>query len=63
VTPSLIDAMRTGFASLPGLTLSLATAARLWGVDRLACDVALRVLVEEGFLQRTTDDLFEQARH
>jgi hypothetical protein len=26
---------------------------RLWGLDAVTCDVALRILIEEGFLYRT----------
>jgi hypothetical protein len=40
---------------MPGLSLTLAQAARLWNVDRLRCLDALDALMNEGFLYRARD--------
>jgi hypothetical protein len=53
VTPALLDRMRGEFRAMPGLHLTLRQATRLWGIDAVTCDVALRILVEDGFLYRT----------
>ena len=58
VTPALLDTIRTRFLASPGLHMTLGTAARLWQLDPVVCDVALRVLIEEGFLMRTADERF-----
>jgi len=53
VTTTLLDRIRGEFREMPGLHLTLRQAMRLWGIDAVTCDVALRILVEEGFLYRT----------
>ena len=46
---------------MPGLHLTLRQAMRLWVLDALTCDVALRILVEDGFLCRTRRGAFQRA--
>ena len=53
LTDALLQRIRGEFREMPGLTLTLGQASRLWSLDPVACDVALRVLVEERFLTRT----------
>jgi hypothetical protein len=61
VTPALLAQIRGEFREMPGLTLTLRQASRLWNLDPLTCDVALRVLVEEQFLARTRQGGFRRA--
>ena len=61
VTEALLQRIRGEFREMPGLTLTLRQAARLWSLDPVACDVALRILVEENFLGRTRRGLFQLA--
>jgi hypothetical protein len=58
---TLLQRIRGEFLEMPGLTLSLPQAARLWSLDPVACDMALRILVEENFLGRTRRGLFQLA--
>jgi hypothetical protein len=61
VTDALLDRIRGEFREMPGLSLTLRQAARLWRLDAVACDVALRILVEERFLDRTRRGVFRLA--
>ena len=40
------------YLQMPGLPLTVAQAARLWGVDEPLCVMTLNALVERGFLLR-----------
>ena len=51
----LLSTIRAEYEDLPGLSLTLAQAARLWNVDRRECLEALEVLTKEGFLSRARD--------
>jgi hypothetical protein len=61
VTPALLAQIRGEFREMPGLTLTLRQASRLWNLDPLTCDVALRTLVDEQFLGRTRLGGFRRA--
>ena len=61
VTTCLLDRIRGEFREMPGLHLTLRQAMRLWALDALTCDVALRILVEDGFLCRTRRGAFQRA--
>jgi len=61
VTPALLAQIRGEFREMPGLTLTLRQASRLWHLDLLTCDVALRTLVDERFLGRTRLGGFRRA--
>jgi hypothetical protein len=61
VTPALLDRVRGEFREMPGLHLTLRQGMRLWGLDAVTCDVALRILVEEGFLYRTRRGIVQRA--
>ena len=61
VTPALLAQIRGEFREMPGLSLTLRQASRLWNLDALTCDVALRMLVEEQFLARTRLGGFRRA--
>jgi hypothetical protein len=61
LTAQLLERIRGEFREMPGLTLTLRQASRLWNLDPVTCDVALRILVEERFLAHTRRDAFRRA--
>jgi hypothetical protein len=61
LTDTLLQRIRGEFREMPGLTLTLRQAARLWSLDPVACDMALRILVEERYLNRTIRGAFRLA--
>ena len=50
--------MRRDFGVLPGLTLTLAQARRLWALHESACRELLDALVAEGFLWVRSDSRY-----
>ena len=42
------------YREMPGLSVTSAQAARLWGVTKPTCALALMTLVEAGILKRTS---------
>jgi hypothetical protein len=52
-SPSLVERVRGEFNEMPGLQLTVAQAARLWGLDVAACTNVIDTLVETAFLRRT----------
>jgi hypothetical protein len=61
LTDTLLHRIRGEFREMPGLTLTLRQASRLWSLDPVACDMALRILVEERYLDRTLRGAFRRA--
>jgi hypothetical protein len=51
------------FLEMPGLRLTEPQARRLWGLDRYACGLLLRSLVEAKFLFQTRDGAFMRVEH
>jgi len=49
----LVDRVRGEYLEMPGLTLTIVQAQRLWGLDETRCSSVLASLVDAGFLQRT----------
>ena len=49
------------FLEMPGLTLTVAQAARLWASDSTLCRAVLTSLVEKRFLVRTRNASFARA--
>jgi hypothetical protein len=47
--------IRAEFMEMPGLSVTLAQAARLWNADRSQCFEALETLSREGFLYHIRD--------
>jgi hypothetical protein len=47
------ERIRAEYEEMPGLSLSLDQARRLWGLDERVCTEVLTALVESGFLRRT----------
>jgi hypothetical protein len=58
------DALRRAqaeFLEMPGLTLTVAQASRLWSFDSELCTEVLSTLVERRFLVRTRHHTFARA--
>lgn len=52
-TLPLVDRVRNEFLEMPGLRLTPAQAARLWGVDDASCHHVIAALVRAAFLRWT----------
>jgi hypothetical protein len=55
------ERVRGEFREMPGLTLTLAQAGRLWSLDAVTCADVLSYLVSTGFLCRRPDGAFSRA--
>ena len=53
VTQQLARVVRAEYAEMPGLSVTLAQAQRLWGVDERTCRRVFDGLVARGVLRRT----------
>jgi hypothetical protein len=51
-TRHLVERIRSEYLEMPGLTLTLPQAQRLWGLDAVQCQHILGALVDAGFLRR-----------
>jgi hypothetical protein len=58
----IAERVRGEFRALPGLTLTLAQARKLWSLDAATCTEVLSYLVTVGFLCRKADGAFERRR-
>lgn len=58
---SITERVRGEFREMPGLTLTLAQAGRLWSLDTATCTEVLTSLVSSGFLSRRPDGAFCRA--
>jgi hypothetical protein len=58
VVQELTDRVRAEYAEMPGLSLTLAQAQRLWAVDRHTCEKVFSALTARGFLRVTTRRCF-----
>jgi hypothetical protein len=61
LTAQLLNRIRGEFREMPGLSLTLRQASRLWNLDPVLCDTALRILVEERYLDHTRRGTFRLA--
>jgi hypothetical protein len=57
----ITERVRGEFREMPGLTLTLAQAGRLWSLDAATCGDVLSHLVATGFLCRRADGAFCRA--
>jgi hypothetical protein len=57
----IAERVRGEFREMPGLTLTLAQARRLWSLDSSTCRDVLAQLVEAGFLSRKADGSYGRA--
>ena len=60
-TGLIAERVRGEFREMPGLTLTLAQAGRLWSLDANMCTEVLTYLVGIGFLCRREDGAFCRA--
>jgi hypothetical protein len=58
---TLMEHVRAEYAEMPGLSVTLSQAQRLWSVDRATCDEALRRLIASGVLRLTAKGRFIRA--
>jgi hypothetical protein len=49
----IVTRVRSEFLEMPGLQLTVAQAARLWGLDQRACHDLIEALVATAFLRWT----------
>lgn len=56
--PEILRRIKGEFDEMPGLRLTPAQAARLWGLDHATCEHTLARLVEQRILSRTRDGAF-----
>jgi hypothetical protein len=54
----LIVRVRGEYREMPGLSLTLPQAQRLWGLERATCQTLLERLVDARFLRRTRQGRF-----
>ncbi len=59
--PQVAERVRGEFLEMPGLSLTLAQAGRLWRLDTVTCADVLSHLVSTGFLCRRADGAFCRA--
>jgi hypothetical protein len=57
---TLVERVRSEFAEMPGMRLTVAQVQRLCGVDRIVCAAILDSLVESGCLCRQADGTYAQ---
>jgi Fic family protein len=58
---SIAERIRGEFREMPGLTLTVAQAQRLWNVDLSTCTEVLTQLLDAGFLCRRADGAYGRA--
>ena len=60
-TTAMAERIRGEFREMPGLTLTLAQACRLWTLDQNTCREVLSQLVDAAYLSRRPDGAFCRA--
>jgi hypothetical protein len=60
---TLIERVRSEFADMPGMRLTVAQVQRLCGVEELVCTAVLDTLVESRVLCRNSDGTYTQLTH
>jgi hypothetical protein len=53
-----VERVRSEYIELPGLSLTLTQAQRLWALDRVTCDRLLGELVRTHFLWKTESECY-----
>lgn len=59
----LLRQVRGEYEEMPGLSLTLAQAQRLWALDRPTCAWVLQTLVEGRFLRTTARGRYVRTEH
>jgi len=60
-TRALLELVQAEYAEMPGLSVTLPQAQRLWVADRAMCEEVFSRLVSAGVLRRTTAGRFVRA--
>ena len=50
---TIVERIRGEFNEMPGLQLTIAQAAKLWGLDQRSCHHVIQTLVDAAFLRWT----------
>ena len=58
---TLMEQVRAEYAEMPGLSVTLPQAQRLWTIDRATCEEAFGCLISRGVLKRTSKGRFVRA--
>jgi len=58
---SMTRRVRNEYLEMPGLSLTVRQAQRMWQLQQRECEHLLGVLVDSGFLARTTGGAFVRA--
>jgi hypothetical protein len=58
---TLIERVQAEYAEMPGLSVTLPQAQRLWAVDRATCEEVFSRLIRSGALRMTTKGRFVRA--
>jgi len=53
-----LNLIRAEYKEIPGLNLTKAQIQRLWGLDPLTCDALVDRLIADGFLRRTSSNVY-----
>ncbi len=61
LSTTIAERVRGEFREMPGLTLTVAQARRLWSLDPSTCSEVLSELVDAGFLCRKADGAYGRA--
>jgi hypothetical protein len=54
----VVNRIEAEYREMPGLTLTLPQAQRLWSLDSSMCQVALTALMRRRFLKRATNGAY-----
>ena len=58
---ALMQQVQAEYAEMPGLSVTLSQAQRLWTVDRATCEEAFSRLISRGVLKKTSKGWFIRA--
>jgi predicted transcriptional regulator of viral defense system len=58
---TLLELVQAEYAEMPGLSVTLSQAQRLWAVDRVTCEEVFSRLISGGVLRRTARGRFVRA--
>jgi len=60
-THTLLEQIQAEYAVMPGLSVTLPQAERLWAVDQATCEEVFSRLISRGVLKRTSKGRFVRA--
>ena len=56
-----LELIRAEYTEIPDLNLTKAQIQRFWGLDPFTCDALVDALIADGFLKRTSSQLYVRA--